>query len=94
MMKSQGIIRIENPEYRRRKFIRSMILQSILQALTFCGAIVAYHYFAMPQLVNEAYIDGRLDGHKCAGLTASIESANVPFPEVCKGWKPQWTPNK
>ena len=58
MMKSQGIIRIENPEYRRRKFVRSMILQSILQALTFCGAIGAYHYFATPQIVDFARQDG------------------------------------
>ena len=94
MIESQGIIRIENPESRRRRFIRSFIAQSILQCLTFGAAIVTYHYAATPQIVNEAYIDGRLDGHKCAGLTASIESANVPFPEVCKGWKPQWTPNK
>jgi len=93
MIKSQGIL-VESFKSRRRRFVRSMILQSILQALTFAGAIGAYHLIAMPQIVNEAYIDGRLDGHKCAGLTASIESANVPFPEVCKGWKPQWTPNK
>ena len=58
MVESQGIIRIENPEYRRRKFIRSMILQSILQALTFCGAIAFYHYAAMPQLVDFARQDG------------------------------------
>ena len=92
MVESQGIL-IDSFKSRRR-FVRSFIAQSILQCLTFGAAIVAYHYFAMPQIVNEAYIDGRLDGHKCAGLTASIESANVPFPEVCKGWKPQWTPNK
>ncbi len=94
MIESQGIIRIENPEYRRRRFVRSMISQSILQALTFAGAIVAYHLVAMPQIVNEAYIDGRLDGHKCALVTASIENPAIPFPAVCKGWKPQWIPNK
>ena len=93
MVESQGIL-IDSFKSRRRRFIRSAIAQSILQCLTFAGAIGAYHLIAMPQIVNEAYIDGRLDGHKCAGLTASIESANVPFPEVCKGWKPQWTPNK
>ena len=93
-MTESQIVLIDSFEYRRRRFIRSMILQSILQALTFGAAIVTYHYFATPQIVNDAYIDGRLDGHKCAGLTASIESADVPFPEVCKGWKPQWTPNK
>ena len=58
MVESQGIIRIENPESRRRKFIRSMILQSILQALTFCGAIAVYHYAATPQLVDFARQDG------------------------------------
>ena len=58
MVESQGIIRIENPESRRRKFIRSMILQSILQVLTFCGAIVTYHYAAAPQLVDFARQDG------------------------------------
>ena len=94
MTKTQGIIRIENPEYRRRKVVRSIVSQTILQCLTFGAAILTYHYVAMPQVTNEAYIDGRLDGHKCALFTASIESANVPFPEVCKGWKPQWTPNK
>ena len=93
MIESQGIL-IDSFKSRRRRFIRSAISQSILQCLTFGAAIVTYHLIAMPQIVNEAYIDGRLDGHKCAGLTASIESANVPFPEVCKGWKPQWTPNK
>ena len=92
MVESQGIL-IDSFKSRRR-FVRSFIAQSILQCLTFGAAIVTYHYAATPQIVNEAYIDGRLDGHKCAGLTASIESANVPFPEVCKGWKPQWTPNK
>ena len=93
-MTESQIVLIDSFESRRRRFIRSFIAQSILQALTFGAAIVTYHLIAMPQIVNEAYIDGRLDGHKCAGLTASIESANVPFPEVCKGWKPQWTPNK
>ena len=58
MAQTKGIIRIENPEYRRRRFVRSMILQSILQALTFAGAIGAYHYFAMPQLVDLARQDG------------------------------------
>ena len=58
MIESQGIIRIENPEYRRRRFVRSMILQSILQTLTFAGAIGGYHYFAMPQLVDLARQDG------------------------------------
>ncbi len=93
MIESQGIL-IDSFKSRRRRFIRSAISQSILQCLTFGAAIVTYHLIAMPQIVNEAYIDGRIDGHKCAGLTASIGSANVPFPEVCKGWKPQWTPNK
>ena len=88
-MTESQIVLIDSFEYRRRRFIRSFIAQSILQALTFGAAIVAYHLIAMPQIVNEAYIDGRLDGHKCALLPSSI-----PFPEVCKGWKPQWTPNK
>ena len=58
MTESQGIIRIENPEYRRRKFIRSFLAQSILQALTFGAAIVTYHLIAMPQLVDFARQDG------------------------------------
>ena len=58
MTESQGIIRIENPESRRRRFIRSFIAQSILQALTFGAAIVTYHLIAMPQLVDFARQDG------------------------------------
>ena len=58
MIESQGIIRIENPESRRRRFIRSAIAQSILQCLTFASAIGAYHYFATPQIVNDARQDG------------------------------------
>ena len=94
MLKTHGALRLKNTPQRRSRFIRSMLLQTILQCLTATGVIVTYHYISMPQIVNEAYIDGRLDGHKCALFTASIENANVPFPEVCKGWKPQWTPNK
>ena len=62
MTKTQGIIRIENPEYRRRKFMRSVISQSILQCLTFGAAIVTYHYVAMPQLIFEARQDGQSVG--------------------------------
>ena len=58
MIESQGIIRIENPESRRRRFILSFIAQSILQALTFGAAIVTYHLIAMPQLVDFAHRDG------------------------------------
>ena len=58
MIESQGIIRIENPESRRRRFIRSFIAQSILQCLTFGAAIVTYHYFAIPQIVDFARQDG------------------------------------
>ena len=88
MLKPHGTLRLKNPQ-RRRNVLRSAVAQTILQTLTFGAAIVTYHYFAMPQLVNEAYVDGRLDGHKCAGLTTSIESASIPFPAVCKGWRPQ-----
>ncbi len=58
MAQTKGIIRIENPEYRRRRFVRSMILQSILQALTFAGAILTYHYLGMPPAVDDAYARG------------------------------------
>jgi len=57
MIESQGIL-VESFKSRRRRFVRSMILQSILQTLTFAGAIGAYHYFAMPQLVDFARQDG------------------------------------
>ena len=63
MIESQGIIRIENPESRRRRFIRSAISQSILQCLTFASAIVTYHYFVMPQSANEAYGQGYGQGY-------------------------------
>jgi hypothetical protein len=57
MIESQGIL-VESFKSRRRRFARSLILQSILQTLTFAGAIAGYHYFAMPQLVDFARQDG------------------------------------
>ena len=57
MIESQGIL-IDSFKSRRRRFIRSAIAQSILQCLTFGAAIGAYHYFATPQIVNEARQDG------------------------------------
>lgn len=57
MIESQGIL-VESFKSRRRRFVRSMILPSILQTLTFAGAIGGYHYFAMPQLVDLARQDG------------------------------------
>ena len=57
-MTESQIVLIDSFEYRRRKFIRSFIAQSILQALTFGAAIVTYHLVAMPQLVDFARQDG------------------------------------
>ena len=57
MTNSQGIL-VESFKSRRRRFIRSAIAQSILQCLTFASAIGAYHYFATPQIVNDARQDG------------------------------------
>ena len=57
MIESQGIL-IDSFKSRRRRFIRSAIAQSILQCLTFGAAIGAYHYFATPQIVNDARQDG------------------------------------
>ena len=57
-MTESQIVLIDGFEYRRRKFIRSFIAQSILQALTFGAAIVTYHLVAMPQLVDFARQDG------------------------------------
>ena len=74
MMKSQGSIRIENPEYRRIRFVRSMILQSILQALTFAGAIAVYHYAATPQIVDFARQDG---WNSAVKLTCPIETGKA-----------------
>ena len=54
----QERVESELSESRRRKFVRSVILQSILQALTFAGAIGVYHYFATPQIVDFARQDG------------------------------------
>ena len=94
MLKPHGTLRLKkNPQHRSNTF-RSAVARTILQSLTVGAAIVTYHYFVMTQLVNDAYVDGRIDGHKCARLTASIESASIPFPEVCKGWRPQWTPTQ
>ena len=57
MIKSQGIL-VESFKSRRRRFVRSFVAQSILQALTFGAAIVTYHLIAMPQLVDFAHQDG------------------------------------
>ena len=57
-MTESQIVLIDSFESRRRRFIRSFIAQSILQALTFGAAIVTYHLVAMPQLVDFARQDG------------------------------------
>ena len=57
MTKSQVLL-IDSLESRRRRFVRSFIAQSILQALTFGAAIVTYHLIAMPQIVDFARQDG------------------------------------
>ena len=57
-MTESQIVLIDSFEYRRRRFVRSFIAQSILQALTFGAAIVTYHLVAMPQLVDFARQDG------------------------------------
>ena len=57
MTKSQGIL-IDSFKSRHCRFIRSFVLQSILQCLTFGAAIVTYHNVAMPQLTLEARQDG------------------------------------
>ena len=57
-MTESQIVLIDSFESRRRRLIRSFVTQSILQALTFCGAIAFYHYAAMPQLVDFARQDG------------------------------------
>ena len=69
MVESQGIL-IDSFKSRRRRFIRSAISQSILQCLTFGAAIGAYHYFATPQIVNEARQDG---WNSAVHLTCPIE---------------------
>ena len=61
MTKTQGIIRIETPEYRRRKFTKSFIAQTVLQCFTFGAAILTYHFVGMPQLTQEAYQNGRIE---------------------------------
>ena len=57
-MTESQIVLIDSFEYRRRRFVRSFIAQSILQCLTFGAAIVTYHLIAMPQLVDFARQDG------------------------------------
>ena len=57
-MTESQIVLIDSFEYRRRRFVRSFIAQSILQCLTFGAAIVTYHLVAMPQLVDFARQDG------------------------------------
>ena len=57
-MTESQIVLIDSFESRRRRFIRSSIAQSILQALTFGTAIVTYHLVAMPQIVDFAHQDG------------------------------------
>jgi len=62
MLKTHGTLRLKNTPQRRRRFIRSMFLQTILQCLTFAGAIVTYHYTALPQLTDEARKEGQSIG--------------------------------
>ena len=57
-MTESQIVLIDSFEYRRRRFVRSFIAQSILQCLTFGAAIVTYHLVAMPQIVDFARQDG------------------------------------
>ena len=61
MIKSQGTIRIK-PKSSRRRFIRAVIAQAILQAMTATGAIVLYHHTALPQLTIEARQQGQAIG--------------------------------
>ena len=65
-MTESQIVLIDSFESRRRRFIRSFIAQSILQALTFGAAIVTYHNFVTPQLVDLAQQDGKVAGWNSA----------------------------
>lgn len=62
MTKSHGTIHIKKTPQRRSRFLRSLLLQTILQCLTFSGAIVTYHYTALPQLTDEARKEGQAIG--------------------------------
>ena len=62
MLKTHGTLRLKKNPQRRRKLLRSAIAQTILQCLTFAGAIVTYHYTALPQLTDEARKEGQAIG--------------------------------
>lgn len=54
MLKTRGTFRLKKNPRRRRNVLRSAVAQTVLQTLTFCAAIVTYHYTALPQLTDEA----------------------------------------
>ena len=62
MLKTHGTLRLKNTPQRRSRFIRSMLLQTILQCLTATGVIVTYHYISMPQIVKRHISTGGLMG--------------------------------
>ena len=66
MIKSHGTIHLKNTPQRRRRFLRSLLLQTILQCLTATGVIVTYHYIASFQAPSETYEQGYGQGYRHA----------------------------
>jgi hypothetical protein len=46
----------------RQQFLKRFASQALLQALTFTGAIVTYHYVALPGLLKDSYQNGQAAG--------------------------------
>jgi hypothetical protein len=46
----------------RQQFLKRFILQALLQCFTFTGAIVTYHYVALPGLLKDSYQNGQAAG--------------------------------